>query len=141
LQRSRAQRARLTALQRRRRAVRQIRRCDRADLAVGLRDQHVGRQRHQRRLVDLIQRLAGAQPLAHALIDGRAGTGDVERRRADRRQPLHPGRMIALVRSPDQPIAQPQRHHQLGPAGQQRDDTLRGRRHRPAVVTLAKAVA
>ena len=104
--------------------VRQIRGADGADLAVGLRDDHVGLQAGQQRFVDLVQGRAGPQALAHARVDLAAGSLDVERRAAERRQTLHPGRGVAFVRSADQAIADPQRAHQLRAARQQGDDPL-----------------
>ena len=53
--------------------------------------------------------------------DGGAGSGDVEGRAADRRQTPHPPRVIALVRTAHQSIAQSQGDHQFRPAGQQRE--------------------
>ena len=91
-------------------AVRQVGGADRADLAVGLRDDDVGGQRRQQRLVDLVQRRAGAQPLAHARVDIDAGAADVERRPADRGEALDPRGEVALVRARDQPLAQPSAH-------------------------------
>ena len=58
----------------------------------------------------------------------RAGAVDVERRAADRGQPLDPGREIALVRARHQPLAQPERAHQLRAARQQRGDPRRAPR-------------
>ena len=123
--RSRVQRHHLAPHQLRRRSVREIGRADRADVAVGLRDDDVRRERRQERLVDLVQRRSRAQPLAHARVDVAAAALDVERRPADRGQALHPGGVVALVRARDQPLAEPQRTHQLGAARQQRDDPRR----------------
>ena len=131
------QRHHLPPFQLRRRAVGEIAGRHRADLAVGLRDD----RRRAPATPAAPRRSRTAAAPARSRSRTRAsmsplGARDVEGRAADRGQPLHPGGEVALVRARHQPLAQPQRAHQLGAARQQRRDS-RGRRRAVPVALIA----
>ena len=74
--------------------------------------------------VDAIDRERFSQQGFDLAINRRAGRGRVQLRRGADRQPAHLGREIALVRTPDKLIGQPEGADDLGAAWQQGDDSL-----------------
>src|SRR5262249_34290261 len=73
-------------------AAREVAGAHRAHLAVGLREDDVGDERREARLVDLVERLAGAQARPHVAVDLAARAVNRERRPRELRQRPHPRR-------------------------------------------------
>ena len=93
-----------------------------ADLAMVLRDDHIGRQRFQGVAIDAIDGEAIAHDRLHAAVDLGAGALHLELRRGELGQGRDVRREVALVAAPDQPVAAAQRAHDLGGAGDQAHD-------------------
>ena len=94
----------------------------RADLAMILGDDYIGRQRFQGVAVDAIDREAVAHDFLHAAVDLRTGALHLEFRRSELRQSRDARGEVALVAASDQPVAAAQRAHDLGGAGDQTHD-------------------
>ena len=97
----------------------------RANVALGLGDDHVGPQGGQKLDVDLVQRgLAGGE-LVHLLVDRAAGRGGVDQRPRQPRFAGHVARIVALVADADQVLAQAEQVDHLGGAGNERGNAVR----------------
>ena len=95
---------------------------DRADRAQRLRDDQVGLQVAQRRLVELVDRAALLGELAHRAVDlGRLEPGPDHVAR-DLRQLEHLRRVVALVRDGGNLVAQAEREQHLGGGRDEGDD-------------------
>jgi hypothetical protein len=95
---------------------------DRAHGAQRLGDDEVGRELVQHLGVEFVDRFAGQRALLDRGVDlGRAEPGGQHVAR-HLRQILRPRRIIALVRDPDDAVAEPEREQQLGGGWDEADD-------------------
>ncbi len=94
-----------------------------ADLAEILRDDQVGGELLEQFRVDLVERPAVAERVAHGAVDlGAPELVRVDARGRDDRHGLHLGWVVALVRTPDEVVSEPEGGDDLGRARNEGDD-------------------
>jgi hypothetical protein len=94
----------------------------RAHLALHLRDQEVGFQGIELFVIHLVDAQRVREDGAHVAVDLGRAPRRIESRARHRGQPLHPLRVVALVRAGDQAVAAVEGANDLGSRGEQGHD-------------------